>query len=78
MDNKFVPVYYVFRTGNFTEDAVKDVLGDLTIGIGVNLAVNALGVFLTALFLALLFFSIIKVKLSKSDSVKPDTLLNTS
>lgn len=74
IDNKFLPIYYVFRTGNFTQDSMQLVLGDLITGITLKLILQIVGVCLTTLFIALMIFSIIKIRIGGKTS--DEALLN--
>jgi hypothetical protein len=76
IDTKFLPIYYVFRTGNFTEASVQSVLGDLLTGLTFKFILLILGVCLITLFTSLLIFSLIKLRLEGGDKVNDDRLLS--
>jgi len=56
-DNRFIPIYYVFRSGNFTEESVKEIFGDLIVGLSFKLIFISLSVAIVTLSVALLVFS---------------------
>jgi hypothetical protein len=59
-DNRFIPVYYVFRTGNFTEDSVILVFGDLITALGLKLILTALSVAIITFGISLMIFAWIR------------------
>ena len=61
-ENRFVPVYYVLKTGNFTENGVQDVFSQLTVEISLKLIFLSLSVALILFAVALFVFSCIKKK----------------
>ena len=75
IDNKFIPIYDIFRTGNYTENSIQDVLGDLLTGLTLKLIFQIIGVCLTTLFIAFMIFSLIKLRLSP-EKVNDEALLS--
>jgi len=69
IDDKFVPVYFVFRTGNLTDSTIDMLFGDLITGLGVKSIISILFVTLTTLFLSLAAFAMIRTRLENSKSV---------
>jgi hypothetical protein len=65
MDSKFVPIYFVFRTGNFTDENINDIFGDLVTGLGIKSITNVLFVTLITLFIALASFIHLRGNLQK-------------
>jgi hypothetical protein len=61
-ENRFVPVYYVLKTGNFTENGVQDVFSQLIVEISLKLIFLSLSVALISFAVALFVFSCIKKK----------------
>jgi len=53
IDSKFVPIYFVFRTGNLTDTSINMIFGDLVTGLGVKSMINLFCVTLLTLFIAL-------------------------
>jgi hypothetical protein len=73
---KFVPIYKIFRTANFTEESTLHVFGDLLTGLMFKQVVQLVGVCLCFFFVSLLIFAILKIKFSNrvdSDQVVPLT-----
>jgi len=74
--NRFVPVYYVLRTGNFTETGVQDVFNELIVGFSMKLIFLSLSVALNFFAVALFVFSCIKKKEAIVIRENEDHLLN--
>jgi hypothetical protein len=68
IDDKFVPVYLLFRSGNFTEPAVLHVFGDLLVAVMFKQIVQLIGACLIFFFISLLIFSFFKIFFSKQPS----------
>lgn len=66
IDDKFVPIYNIFRTGNFTQVATDQVLGDLFVGLTFKQVFEILGVTITFLFISLLLFNLIRAKMDRT------------
>lgn len=75
-DNRFIPVYYVFRTGNFTEDSVKIVFDDLITALSFKLILTSLSIAIIFMAIALIVFSFIKKQQYFSANQVQDPLLS--
>jgi len=60
MDSKFVPIYYVFRTGNLSASSIDHIFGDLFVGVGMKSAINVIFVTLITLFICLAIYAYIQ------------------
>jgi hypothetical protein len=66
IDDKFVPIYNIFRTGNFTQEGTDQVLGDLFLGLTFKQVFEILGVTLTILFVSIVLFYLIRAKMDRT------------
>jgi Ca2+-dependent lipid-binding protein len=65
IDDKFIPVYFLYRSGNFTEESVMKVFGDLLIGFAFRQIILLFGSLLIFLWVSVMIFSCIKIRVTQ-------------
>jgi len=60
IDNKFVPIYNVFRTGNFTDDSANSTFSDLYLGLTLKVWMKISGFAITIFCVCLILYNIAK------------------
>jgi hypothetical protein len=75
IDSKFIPVYYSFRSGNYTEDAIVNNFSELDKELTIQKVVSLIGIIVTFFGISLFIFSYIKNRMEKSSVVMEDDKL---
>jgi len=78
VDSKFVPIYYIFRTGNLSESKIDEIFGPLKKGLGLKSTLNIILLTLTTLFLCLAAYAYIGRKLERNNYVSSSEIDKSS
>jgi hypothetical protein len=65
IEPKFVPIYLLVRSGNYSQDSVNHIFGDLITGFSIQVVMQIVGIALTFLCISLIVFSIVRIQQKK-------------